>query len=155
MNTIFPFTNHFQWLGSPFWALFWLAMTEVWGWAPMIALMFLGALGSISPSIYEAARLDGVTNYELFKYITFPLLKPIILVVTLLKTIFSLKMFDAVVTMTGGGPGTATQTLNYYVYQSAFKYLDMGYASAMACVLVLIILTFVILYVKSLGRGRM
>ena len=78
-------------------------MSETWGWAPLIALMFVGALGSISTDIFNAAKIDGATNWEVFRHITLPLLKPVILIVTLLKTIFSLKMFDQVVTMTGGG----------------------------------------------------
>ena len=92
-------------------------MSETWGWAPLIALMFVGALGSIGTDIFNAAKIDGATNWEVFRHITLPLLKPVILIVTLLKTIFSLKMFDQVVTMTGGGPGKATQTINYYIYQ--------------------------------------
>jgi multiple sugar transport system permease protein len=69
--------------------------------------MFIGALGSISPAIFEAAKVEGASNFELFWNITLPLLRPVIIIITLLKTIFSLKMFDQVVTMTGGGPGDA------------------------------------------------
>ncbi|MEO1440086.1 MAG: sugar ABC transporter permease, partial [Chloroflexota bacterium] len=92
------------WLGDQFWALFMLAMSEVWGWAPLIALMFVGALGSIDETIFEAARIDGANPLQIFFRVTLPLLRPVILIVTMLKTIFSLKMFDQVVTMTGGGP---------------------------------------------------
>lgn len=154
IGAIFPPAADMVWLGTPFWALFWLAMSETWGWAPLIALMFIGALGSISPDIFEAAKLDGATNVSLFRYITLPLLSPVILIVTLLKTIFSLKMFDQVVTMTGGGPGRSTQTLNYYIYQVGFRNLDMGYASALAYLLVIFLSIFAFLYVKALlGKG--
>lgn len=154
IGAIFPPLKETVWLGNAATAMFSLAMSEVWGWAPLIALMFLGALGAISTEVGEAAKLDGATNWEMFRYITLPLLKPVLLIVALLKTIFSLKMFDQVVTMTGGGPGRSTQTLNFYVYQVGFKTLDMGYASALAILLVGCLSIFALLYVRSfLERG--
>jgi multiple sugar transport system permease protein len=153
-NFLFPATENLIWLGRTGWAIFWLAMTEVWGWAPLVALMFLGALGSISPSIFEAAKLDGTNNAQLFFRITLPLLMPVVLTITLLRTIFSLKMFDQVVTMTNGGPGGSTQTFNYLIYQTGFRFMDMGYAAAMAAILIIIMATFSSLYVRSLkSRG--
>jgi multiple sugar transport system permease protein len=154
LDTFFPFAADVVWLSHAFWAQFWLAMSEVWGWAPLIALMFIGALGSISPSIFEAAKVEGANNFELFWNITLPLLRPVIIIITLLKTIFSLKMFDQVVTMTGGGPGRATQTLNFYVYLNGFRFIDMGYASALAYLLIIGLTIFAILYVRALyGKG--
>ena len=143
------------WLGDAFWALFMLAMSETWGWAPLIALMFVGALGSIEPQIFEAARIDGANNLQIFWRVTLPMLRPVILIVTMLKTIFSLKMFDQVVTMTGGGPVRATQTINYYIHQIGFvRSLDIGYASAMSYILVVILTILAALYVsRVLNRG--
>lgn len=136
------------WLGDKFWALFMLAMSETWGWAPLIALMFVGALGSIDEQIFEAARIDGANRVQIFFRVTLPLLRPVILIVTMLKTIFSLKMFDQVVTMTGGGPVRATQTINYYIHQMGFvRSLDIGYASAMSYILVIILTICAALYV--------
>jgi len=152
LDAAFPWTTDIVWLSHNFWALFWLAISEVWGWAPLIALMFIGALGSISPDIFEAARVQGTTNWQLFRYITLPLLSPVIIIITLLKTIFSLKMFDQVVTMTGGGPGRATQTLNHYVYHAGFVTLDMGYASALGYILISVLTLFAYFYVRSLYR---
>src|SRR5438067_502803 len=93
VDRIVPPAADVIWLGDAFWAMFWLAMSEVWGWAPLIALMFIGALGSISPEINEAARMDGAGRFAIFRHMTLPLLAPVLLIVTLLKTIFSLKMF--------------------------------------------------------------
>ncbi len=137
------------WLGDKFWALFMLAMSETWGWAPLIALMFVGALGSIDEQIFEAARIDGANRLQIFFRVTLPLLRPVILIVTMLKTIFSLKMFDQVVTMTGGGPVRATQTINYYIHQIGFvRSLDIGYASAMSYILVVLLTICAALYVS-------
>lgn len=147
-----PFTQGIVWLGDPFWALVSIAMSEVWGWAPLIALMFIGALGSIDPEVQEAARVDGANGLQLFFRITLPLLAPVILVAMLLKTIFSLKLIDQVVTMTGGGPGNSTETLNFFIYRQGFSFLDMGYASALAWISVLGISLFTVFYVRMMRR---
>ena len=152
---ITPISETIVWLGHHFWSLFMLAMSETWGWAPLIALMFVGALGSIDIQIFEAARIDGANNFQIFWRVTLPLLRPVILIVTMLKTIFSLKMFDQVVTMTGGGPVRATQTINYYIHQVGFvRSLDIGYASAMSYILVVILTILAALYVwRVLNRA--
>ena len=151
---ITPVSEAIVWLADKFWALFMLAMSETWGWAPLIALMFVGALGSIDTQIFEAARIDGANNWQIFWRVTLPLLRPVILIVTMLKTIFSLKMFDQVVTMTSGGPVRATQTINFYIHQVGFvRNLDIGYASALAYILVVILTIFAAFYVaKVLNR---
>jgi multiple sugar transport system permease protein len=153
VDHLIPQLANVVWLGVPFWALLVLALSEVWGWAPLIALTFIGALGSISPEISEAARIDGATNFQVFRHITLPLLRPVILILTMLKTIFSLKMFDQVVTMTRGGPGDSTQTINYYIQQTGFgRSLDIGYASAMSWILVAVLAILAVLYVRFVLR---
>jgi multiple sugar transport system permease protein len=154
IGTVIPPLKGYLWLGNEFSALLAIAMSEVWGWAPLFALMFIGALGSIPSELTEAARVDGATGWQVFWKITLPLLAPVIYIVALLKIISSLKMFDQVVIMTGGGPGDSTQTLYYYVYQIAFRNLDMGYASAVSWILVLVMGLFAFLYVRTLLGGR-
>lgn len=148
-----PPLKGFLWLDHELTALLVVAMSEVWGWAPLFALMFIGALGSIPGEITEAARVDGATGWQIFWRITLPLLAPVVYIVVLLKIIYSLKMFDQVVVMTGGGPGDSTQTLYYYVYQIAFRNLDMGYASAVSYIVVVVMGLFAFLYVRTLLRG--
>ncbi len=154
IGVVVPPLKDMVWLSTPADALFWIAVSEVWGWAPLMALMFIGALGAISPEIHEAADLDGANRVQRFWFVTLPLLSPVILIVTLLRVISSLKMFDQVVTLTGGGPGRSTQTLNYYIYQVGFRNLDMGYASALAVVLVLALSLFAFAYVRLLIGKR-
>lgn len=149
---VLPWLKDVVWLTDPFWSLFWIAVTEVWGWAPLYALMFIGALGSISPEIFEAAKVDGAQNWHMFWKITLPLLKPVLIIATLLKTISSLRMFDQVVMMTGGGPGRSTQTLNYYVYLTAFRNLDMGYSAALGFILLIALGVFAYFYVRTINR---
>lgn len=154
IGAVIPPLKGYLWLGNEFSALLAIAMSEVWGWAPLFALMFIGALGSIPSELTEAARVDGATGWQVFWKITLPLLAPVIYIVALLKIISALKMFDQVVIMTGGGPGDSTQTLYYYVYQIAFRSLDMGYASAVSWILVLVMGLFAFLYVRTLLGGR-
>jgi multiple sugar transport system permease protein len=154
IGALFPPLKGFLWLGNDFSALLAIAASEVWGWAPLFALMFIGALGSISTEITEAAKVDGATNTQVFFRITLPLLAPVVYIVALLKIISSLKMFDQVVIMTGGGPGNATQTLYYFIYQVAFTNLDLGYASAISYIMVFVMGIFAFLYVRTLLRGK-
>lgn len=153
IDAVFPFMSDVVWLGEPYWAVFWLAMTEIWGWAPYIALVFIGALGALPRETINAAKVDGASTFQVFWHIKLPQLAPIIIMVGLLKTIFSVKMFDQVVTLTGGGPGRATETLNYYVYNQGFRFYDMGYASSLAYLLVTTMFIFAFIYVRFLMKG--
>ena len=154
LDFLIPAMSDVVWLGEPFWALFWLAITEVWGWAPYIGLVFIGALDSIPREILEAARVDGASGVQVFFRVTLPMIMPILVMITLLKTIFSVKQFDAVVTLTGGGPGRATETMNFYVYKTGFNFFDMGYASALAYMLITAMFVFAFFYVRALIRGE-
>ncbi|MCP4402073.1 MAG: sugar ABC transporter permease [bacterium] len=153
IDTVCPPLANVVWLGEPATALFWLAITEVWGWAPFIALVFIGALDSMDQRVFEAARVDGATPRQVFWLITLPMLRPILVMITLLRTIFSVKMFDQVVTLTGGGPGRATETMNYYIYRQGFTFYDMGYASALAYMLIVALFLFAFFYVVAVMKG--
>lgn len=152
LKAIAPFTDSINWLGDPFWALMVIVGSEIWGWAPLIALMFLGGLGAISPEIRDAARVDGTNPWQEFWKISFPLLRPLILIVVFLKAVWSVKMFDQVVTTTGGGPGRSTETLNFYVYEQGFTFLDIGYASAVSWILVVVLGALAAGYLWLMGR---
>ncbi|OQO94144.1 hypothetical protein B1813_04845 [Saccharomonospora piscinae] len=152
VDTILPFADDINWLGDPFWALMVIALTEVWGWAPLIALMLLGGLGSISPEVRDAVRVDGANAWQEFWRVTLPLLRPLLLVVVFLKAVFSVKIFDQVVTTTGGGPGRATETLNFFAYSQGFTFLDIGYASAVSWVIVVVLGVLATLYLFAMAK---
>ncbi|MGY2896532.1 carbohydrate ABC transporter permease [Deinococcus sp. UYEF24] len=153
IGDVFHPLRGYVWLGHEFSALSAIAMSEVWGWAPLFALMFIGALGSIPGETTEAAKMDGATSFQIFRKITLPLLAPVIYIVALLKIISAFKMFDQVAIMTGGGPGNSTQTLYFNVYQTAFRNLDMGYASALSYILVVLMGVIATFYVRTLLKG--
>ena len=150
LDTFLPPFSEILWLGEPNSALFWLSVGVFWSWGPLGGLMLLGALNNISTDIFEAARVDGASNWKIFWNITLPLLRPMILVVVLLITLFSIRMFDLVQTMTAGGPGRATETMNYFIYRVGFKFFDMGYASALAMILTIVLILLSYLYSRIL-----
>ena len=150
LDAFLPPLSEILWLGEPNAALFWLSVGVFWSWGPLGGLMLLGALNNIPTDIFEAARVDGADNWRIFWNITLPLLRPMILVVVLLITLFSIRMFDLVQTMTAGGPGRATETLNYFIYRVGFKFFDMGYASALAMILTVVLILLSYLYSRIL-----
>lgn len=150
IDFFFPPLQDILWLGNPWTALFWLCVPIFWSWGPLCGLMLLGSLNAISPEIFEAARVDGANPVRIFRSITLPLLRPMILVVVLLVTLFSVRVFDSVHTMTAGGPGRSTEILNYYIYRVGFQIFDIGYASALSIILTMILLVLAYMYSRML-----
>lgn len=128
------------WLTDPNLVLPSIAAMAVWKHVGFNMLILLAGLQSIPPELEEAARLDGAGRTRIFFNITLPLLRPVIVLVTILTTIGALQMFDAAFVMTGGGPYYASTTLVYYIYTKAFDQYQMGYGATIAFVLFLIIL---------------
>jgi multiple sugar transport system permease protein len=112
----------------------------VWGWIGFDVIVYLAALQGIPKSLVEAAEIDGVRTWSMFRNITFPLLGPATLFLVVWSTINALQLFDEVYFLTKGGPGTATYVVVYYLYTLAFSQGIAGYAAAMAYVLLVAIL---------------
>jgi multiple sugar transport system permease protein len=117
-----------------------LAAVEVWQSVPLMTLIILGGLATIDQDMVDAARVDGAGSLQIFRRIVIPQIAPYILVAIILRTIDALKAFDTIYIMTQGGPGTASETINTYLYDQAFSYYHIGYASAVVILFVLIIL---------------
>jgi multiple sugar transport system permease protein len=117
-----------------------LVMVETWQWTPLVMLIVLGGLASLPTDPYEAAILDGANPWQTFRHITLPLVWPFIMVAAVIRLIDALKAFDTIFVITGGGPGTASETINILLYQTAFAYYDLGYGSAMVVVFFVLIL---------------
>jgi multiple sugar transport system permease protein len=123
-----------------------LVMVETWQWTPLVMLIVLGGIASLPQDPYEAAILDGASAWQMFRHITLPLVWPFIMVAAVIRLIDALKTFDTIYVITLGGPGTASETINILLYQTAFAYYDLGYGSAMVVVFfVLILLISVVL----------
>lgn len=136
------------WLGSSEQALWVLIAVDVWQWTPMLAMITLAGLLSLPEDPYEAALVDGANAIQSFFRITLPLLIPTLLMALLLRSIEALKTFDIIYTMTRGGPGFATETLNTLAYVRAFEYFRLGKASALLVVFFAIVLLISILFLR-------
>ncbi|AEE95364.1 carbohydrate ABC transporter permease [Mahella australiensis] len=127
------------WLSDPTWAMPAIIITNIWKGLGFNMLLFLAGLQGISNSYYEAADIEGASWWTKFIKITIPLLSPTTFFVLIMSFISSFQVFDSVFLMTGGGPGRSTSVLVHYLYQNAFQYFRMGYASALAYVLFLLV----------------
>jgi len=142
------------WLATPGYAMAALILSDVWHWFPYLTLMFLGGLAAIPKETEEAAEIDGATPLQSIFLVILPQMKGVIAVGLILKSIFALKMFDQVATLTGGGPGITTQTLAHYTYSVGFVHYDMGLASALAVVLTAILVAVGVVYIRLILPRR-
>lgn len=140
------------WLADSTLAMVAVVAADVWHWAPYMTLVMLGGLASIPKETEEAARIDGASAWAVFRDVTLPQLLPVISVILVLKTVFALKAFDIIYTLSNGGPGRSTQTLAYFVYETAFNYYDMGYAAAAAYILTAMLLVASGFYLRLVFR---
>jgi multiple sugar transport system permease protein len=131
-------TEALTWTASPKLAMASVIMADVWQWTPFMFLILLAGLQAIPQEPYEAALIDGSNAWRTFRHVTLPLLKPAILIALLLRTMDLLRVFDHIFIMTEGGPGFATETLSLYIYRTAFRFSNFGYAAAMSFVLLLL-----------------
>jgi multiple sugar transport system permease protein len=133
-------------LADPIFAMAAMVFVDVWHWAPYFMLTFVGAMAALPSETLDAAEVDGAGKTRTFFEIILPQLRPVLLIAVLLKVIFSLKMLDQVITMTRGGPGTATSTLAYTIFEVAFRWFNMGYAAAMAYLLAAVMMLLAYVY---------
>ncbi|WP_420839853.1 carbohydrate ABC transporter permease [Allorhizobium sonneratiae] len=143
------------WFNSPGWAMAAICFAIIWKSSSFMALIILAGLQTIPRSLYEAADVDGAGRIRQFFEITLPLLKPSIMVGLIFRTITALQTFDIPYMMTGGGPGTSTQTLAMYIHQNTVSFLDLGYGSALAMVMFALSMGVTAIYLKvSQGKGE-
>jgi multiple sugar transport system permease protein len=142
------------WVYSPTWVIPSLVLVEIWHWTPLIMLIVLGGLAALPTEPYESARLDGASEWQLFRYITLPLLAPFLIVAAVIRTIDALKAFDTIYVISQGGPGTASETINLYLYLQAFAFYNVGNASAVVVVFFVIILALALLLLHVRERAK-
>jgi multiple sugar transport system permease protein len=143
-------TENLTWTASPRLAMLSVIAVDVWQWTPFVFLVLLAGLQAIPQEPYEAALIDGSSRWQTFRHVTLPLLKPAILIVLLLRTMDLLRVFDQIFILTEGGPGFATETISLYIYRTAFRFFDFGYAAAMSFVLLALTNVISVLYIRLL-----
>lgn len=152
LGVLMPFMREVDWLASPALAMIALVSADAWHWVPYFTFMLMGGLASIPPETQEAARIDGSGDWRVFRDVTLPQLAPVLAVAVILKTVFALKVFDTIATMTGGGPGAETSTLAFFAYNTGFRAYDMGYAAAVSYVLTAILFGLSMFYMRFIFR---
>lgn len=128
-----------NWFGNSTLARLMLIVIDTWQYTPFVFLILLAGLEGLPLPCYEAAQVDGANVFQRFRCITLPLLSPIIVIVLLLRGMDSIKIFDTVYAVTIGGPGSATETVSFYIYRMGFKNFKLGYASAISIAVFIIV----------------
>jgi raffinose/stachyose/melibiose transport system permease protein len=141
-----------DWLGDPKWSMVSVVFTNVWQWAGITMIIYMAGLQAISADLYEAANIDGASKWQTFMRITFPLIAPAFTINIMISIIGSFKVFDIIYIMTKGGPGTTTESLAILLYKKAFNFNEMGYGTAIAVVMFLIILVISIFQLSILRK---
>jgi len=138
-------------LANPKWAFGIVIIADVWKWTPFMVIIILAGILGQPREIYEAALVDGASMFKLYTKITIPLLKRVLGVALLIRITDAFRMFDQVYSLTGGGPGTSTETLTIHIYKEGFRYLNVGSASSMSLIMSVILITFVLIMVKKIS----
>jgi multiple sugar transport system permease protein len=141
-----------NWLGDPDLALPALIAADVWRATPFVTLLCFARLLTIPADLYEAAQVDGAAGLQAFARITWPLVRPILLVALLFRTLDALRAFDIMFVLTGGGPAGATETLTVYAYRALFQTLQMGFGSAIGVVVFAFVMVVAVAYLRVINR---
>jgi ABC-type sugar transport system permease subunit len=126
-----------NWLGDPLWAAFSLIMIDAWEWTPFVAVTLTAALTSLPGDLLRAASVDGAGRWKTFRHIVFPMILPVVVLVAMFRLIEAFLTLDIVFTTTAGGPGYATHTLSFWIYQQGLKYFNISYAAASSWIMLL------------------
>ena len=149
----FLFDGPTDWLADPLRAWIPIVLADVWKTTPFVVLLLLAGLQTIDESLYEAARIDGATDWQQFRHVTLPLLRPALLVALIFRTLDAFRVFDLIYALTGGGPGTATEPVSLYGFTVLLQYLRFGYGSAIAVIVFVVTFGLALLYVRTVGAG--
>ncbi|MDQ3250601.1 MAG: sugar ABC transporter permease [Chloroflexota bacterium] len=140
------------WVADTRWVIPSIVMVDVWHSAPFAMLILLAGLRSLPVEPFESAMIDGASRWQMFTKITLPLIRPALVVALMFRTIDALKVFDLIWVMTAGGPGYDSETMYVYAYNNAFKYLNLGYGSAVILVFTLIVALASVFWVRLRNR---
>lgn len=135
-------------LSTPGLALITISIVDAWQWTPLVGIIVYSGIQALNPSVYEAAKLDGATRFQEVIHIVLPQLRPLLVLVVLIRFMDSFREFDKVFIMSGGGPGTSSETLPVYLWRFSFQYLEVGYSAAVGFLMLILISVVSALIVK-------
>ncbi|MGB3904013.1 MAG: sugar ABC transporter permease [Anaerolineae bacterium] len=139
-----------NWLGAVNLAMPSVIVFDIWQWTPFVALIVLAGLQSLPKEPFEAAELDGASTWQVLRRLTFPMLGPVLTLVFVLRSIDAIRLYDASVSLTHGGPGTATETLTYYLYRLGMKFFRLDQASAISLLFLYVTIIFTGVALRSM-----
>jgi multiple sugar transport system permease protein len=142
------------WLGNPSQALSAVITVEIWQQLPVVTFVLAAGIQSLPTDMYKAAAVDGASRWQVFRMITLPLLRPVIIVVLMLRIMDAFKVFDIVFMLTYGGPGQTTEVLSLLIYKTGLKFLQIGQASAMSWIFLAFIFVISFFFIRELQRGE-
>jgi multiple sugar transport system permease protein len=144
-----------NWLGDPVWAKITLILADTWKFMPFLMLVLYAGLQAFDTQLLEAAQIDGANAWQRLRYVILPMMKPLILFVVAIRAMDAFRFFDLVYVLTNGGPGTATETVTLYTYQIGFRMLEVGKASALGVITLVIVAAMIagLIFMMS-RRGR-
>jgi multiple sugar transport system permease protein len=128
-----------------------VVLMDVWEWTPLLMLIALAGLTSVNPSVVEAAQLDGASGWRMFRSITLPSISGVLLVGLLIRSMDAIRYFDIITITTNGGPGNATKTAPVRLFETAFRFLDLGYASVTGIFMIVVTIIIARLFIRVLG----
>jgi len=140
--------QYIPFLADPTLAKISLVMAHIWKEGPLAAIFILAGLQLIPDELYEAARIDGGTGWRIFRMVTLPLLRPILLIVVVYETLTAILVFDLIYVLTGGGPGDSTSLISWFAYAEIFRNLNLGHGVALAIIIALITLVLILIYLR-------
>uniref|UniRef100_A0A2A3JY95 Sugar ABC transporter permease n=2 Tax=Alloyangia mangrovi TaxID=1779329 RepID=A0A2A3JY95_9RHOB len=139
------------WAGSSSTALLSVILVDVWQWTPFMFLIIYAGISSLPKTPFEAAAIDGASPWRMFVSLTLPMLKPVIVIATLLRIVDAFRTYDTIYTITRGGPDFATDVVSVYLQRVNFRFFDLGYGSALSWLTLIIVLVVVLLFVRLTG----
>ena len=128
-------------------------LADIWKTTPFVALLLLAGLQNIDPSLYEAAAMDGASRWRMLRDVTLPMLRPAILVALIFRTLDGFRVFDLIYVLTGGGPGTSTEPVALYTFNTLLQNLQFGYGAALSVMVFLVTFALALIYIRVLGAG--
>lgn len=142
--------DYLRWLTTPGLAMFTVVVAQVWTQFPMAAILLLASMQSIPNELYDSAAIDGAGRWGRFRWVTFPAILPMLIIVTIYECLVSLTAFDITYGLTGGGPGTATTFISYYTWAETFRMLSFGTGAALAVIIALAALGLILLLLRAM-----
>jgi len=141
------------WFVDPKWAMIGVMLVDIWQWTPFVLIILTAAITALPSDPYRAAQIDGASRWQTFRYITLPMLWPVILVTGLLRFMDAIKVFDTIYVLTGGGPGYATEMLSSYIYKEGLRYFDIGSAASASWIFLVVVVALSLVVIRARARA--